>query len=198
MRKVVVTEKVTLDGVMQAPGRPGEDTRGGFSHGGWALPYHDAAKAAAMGGGVAQAGALLLGRRTYEDFHAVWPLRTDNPFTAFLNGVRKFDASWTLTEPLPWQNSTLLPGGAADAWPRSSGSRARIWPRSAAANRWPRCWAPPCGRAGAAHPPVGARLGTALVPRWSAARSLELDSCAATSTGVIIATYSQPITRRTC
>src|SRR5215471_1122071 len=59
IRKLVVTENVTLDGVMQAPGRPGEDTRGGFSHVGWALPYHDAAKAAAMGGGVAQARALL-------------------------------------------------------------------------------------------------------------------------------------------
>ena len=89
MRKLVVTENVMLDGVMQAPGRPGEDTHGGFSHVGWAVPYDDAAKAAAMGGGVAQAGALLLGRRTYEDFHAVWPRRTDNPFTAYLNGIQK-------------------------------------------------------------------------------------------------------------
>ena len=89
MRKVVVTENVTLDGVLQAPGRSGEDTRGGFSHGGWALPYDDAAKAEAMGRGMAQVGALLLGRRTYEDFHAVWPRRTDNPFTAYLNGIQK-------------------------------------------------------------------------------------------------------------
>jgi dihydrofolate reductase len=116
MRRVVVTANVTLDGVMQAPGRADEDVRGGFAYGGWALPYDDAVKAEAMGRGMAQAGAMLLGRRTYEDFCRVWPHRTDgNPFTTFLNSVQKFVASRTLTEPLPWQNSTLLPGDAADA-----------------------------------------------------------------------------------
>src|SRR5438445_4814622 len=60
-------------------------------------------------------GALLLGRRTYEDFYAVWPNRTDNPFTAVLNSTRKYVASTTLEEPLPWSNSTLLKGDAADA-----------------------------------------------------------------------------------
>jgi dihydrofolate reductase len=64
---------------------------------------------------MAQTGAMLLGRRTYEDFYRVWPHRTDNPFTEFLNGVQKYVASRTLTEPLAWQNSTLLPGDAADA-----------------------------------------------------------------------------------
>jgi dihydrofolate reductase len=116
MRRVVVTANVTLDGVMQAPGRADEDVRGGFAYGGWALPYDDAVKAEAMGRGMARAGAMLLGRRTYEDFYRVWPHRTDgNPFTGFLNSVQKFVASRTLTEPLPWQNSTLLQGDAADA-----------------------------------------------------------------------------------
>jgi dihydrofolate reductase len=115
MRRVVVTTSVTLDGVMQAPGRADEDVRGGFAHGGWALPYDDEVKAEAMGRGMAQTGAMLFGRRTYEDFYSVWPQRTGNPFTGFLNSVQKYVASRTLTEPLPWQNSTLLKGDAADA-----------------------------------------------------------------------------------
>jgi dihydrofolate reductase len=115
MRKIVVTSNVTLDGVTQAPGRPDEDVRGGFEHGGWALPYDDEIKAEAMGRGMAQTGAMLFGRRTYEDFFSVWPHRTDNPFTEFLNGVQKYVASTTLTGSLPWKNSTLLDGDAADA-----------------------------------------------------------------------------------
>jgi dihydrofolate reductase len=115
MSKVVVVNNVTLDGVMQAPGRPDEDTRDGFTHGGWALPYNDAVMGRAMGEGMATSGALLFGRRTYEDFYAVWPKRTDNPFTEVLNNAQKYVASTTLTEPLPWQNSTLLKGDVAEA-----------------------------------------------------------------------------------
>jgi dihydrofolate reductase len=115
MSKVVVTNNVTLDGVMQAPARPDEDTRGGFTHGGWALPYNDAVMGRAMAEGMAQGGSLLFGRRTYEDFYAVWPNRTDNPFTEILNNSQKYVASTTLREPLPWQNSTLLKGDVAEA-----------------------------------------------------------------------------------
>src|SRR5690242_7831639 len=74
MSRVVVTNNLTLDGVMQAPARPDEDRRGGFTHGGWALPYNDAVMGRVMGEGMAKGGALLLGRRTYEDFYAVWPV----------------------------------------------------------------------------------------------------------------------------
>jgi dihydrofolate reductase len=115
MRKVMVLNNVTLDGVMQAPGRPDEDRRGGFKHGGWALPYNDAVMGKVMAEGMAQGGSLLLGRRTYEDFFKVWPNRKDNPFTEVLNNVQKYVASRTLREPLPWQNSTLLKGDAANA-----------------------------------------------------------------------------------
>lgn len=110
--KCITVTNVTLDGVMQAPGRPDEDPRGGFAHGGWATPY-----AAMMQAGdtMARAGALLLGRRTYEDFYAVWPKRKDSPFSAILDNMRKYVASTTLTEPLPWMNSTLLKGDAAEA-----------------------------------------------------------------------------------
>ena len=115
MRKIVVTNNLTLDGVMQAPGRPDEDVRDGFDRGGWALRYNDPVMGRVMGEGMAQAGGLLLGRRTYEDFASVWPNRTDNPFTEVLDNTQKYVASTTLAEPLPWKNSTLLKGDAADA-----------------------------------------------------------------------------------
>jgi dihydrofolate reductase len=108
MRKIVVTNNLTLDGVMQAPGRPDEDTRGGFKHGGWAIPYNDAVKGKAMAEGMAEGGDLLFGRLTYEDFFKVWPGRTDNPFTEVLDNTQKYVVSSTLKEPLPWKNSTLL------------------------------------------------------------------------------------------
>jgi dihydrofolate reductase len=100
---------------MQAPARPDEDTRGGFTHGGWAAPYTDAVMGQAMAEGMTTSGALLLVRRTYEDFFAVWPSSTDNPYTEVLNNAQKYVASTTLAEPLPWQNSTLLKGDAAEA-----------------------------------------------------------------------------------
>src|SRR5260370_6707497 len=112
MSKVVVFTNLRLDGYVQAPGRLDEDRRGGFEHGGWATPYAAMAQA---GNSMANTGALLLGRRTYEDFYAVWPNRTDNPYTAVLNNTQKYVASTTLEEPLPWSNSTLLKGDAAEA-----------------------------------------------------------------------------------
>ena len=115
MTRVVVFMNLTLDGVMQAPGRPDEDARGGFTHGGWAIPYADPVMGRVAAESMATTGALLLGRRTYEDFYAVWPNRKDNPFTEVLNNSRKYVASTTLTEPLPWKNSTLLKGDAAKA-----------------------------------------------------------------------------------
>jgi dihydrofolate reductase len=114
MGKVLAVTWLTLDGVMQAPARPDEDTRDGFSFGGWSEPYGDEVMASSVGPGASSGGSgdggLLLGRRTYEDFYAVWPKRTDNPFTERLNAARKYVASNTLAEPLPWQNSTLLTG----------------------------------------------------------------------------------------
>jgi dihydrofolate reductase len=115
MKKIVVFMNLTLDGVMQAPGRPDEDRRGGFEYGGWATPYADPGIGKAAGESMATTGALLFGRRTYEDFYSVWPNRTDNPFTAVLNNTQKYVASTTLKEPLPWMNSTLLKGDAVEA-----------------------------------------------------------------------------------
>jgi dihydrofolate reductase len=115
MRKIIVTTNMTLNGVTQAPGRSDEDLREGFTHGGWMLPYADDVQAAVMGRGMAGTDAMLFGRRTYEDFFSVWPHRTDNPFTPFLNRVQKYVASNTLSSPLPWENSTLLEPDVMDA-----------------------------------------------------------------------------------
>jgi dihydrofolate reductase len=116
MSEVVAFEYLTLDGVMQAPGRPDEDTRGGFEHGGWAHRYMDPVLEGMAAEGQARTGALLFGRRTYQDFLGFWPNQPQpNPFTEVLNRTRKYVASTTLAEPLPWENSTLLVGDAADA-----------------------------------------------------------------------------------
>src|SRR5215216_2481201 len=115
MSRAVVINNVTLDGVMRAPGRPDEDVRGGFEHGGWAMPYYDEVMGQVMGERMAEGGPLVLGRRAYEDFASFWPKQEDNPFTDVLNNVRKYVASRTLEEPLTSANSTLLDGGAAKA-----------------------------------------------------------------------------------
>lgn len=114
MSKIVVFNSVTLDGVMQAPGDQDEDRRDGFERGGWAVSYYDELIGKVAAEGMAQAGPLLLGRRTYEKFYSYWPHQTDgNPFTDVLNNSQKYVVSRTLTEPLPWQNSTLLTDATA-------------------------------------------------------------------------------------
>ncbi len=116
MGRITTFTNVTLDGVMQAPARPDEDTRGGFADGGWAVRYGDEVMAAFAAEGTAREGAMLFGRRTYEDFLAVWPNRPQpNPFTDVLNRSQKYVASRTLSEPLAWEHSTLLRGDAGDA-----------------------------------------------------------------------------------
>jgi dihydrofolate reductase len=114
MSRILVHVSLTLDGVMQAPGRPDEDVRDGFPFGGWAQPYADPEMGKSIGQGANRPAGMLFGRRTYMDFYSVWPNRTDgNPFTPALNNSQKFVVSNTLREPLPWQNSTLLSGDAA-------------------------------------------------------------------------------------
>lgn len=115
MRKLVVLENVTLDGVMQGPGGRDEDRRGGFEHGGWMAAYNDDVKMQVMGEGMARQTDMLFGRWTYEKFYNVWAGRTDNPFTGVFERSQKYVASRTLRGPLPWVNSTLLEGDATDA-----------------------------------------------------------------------------------
>jgi len=101
--------QVTLDGVMQGPGRPDEDTRDGFQHGGWAVPRGDEAMVVKMGERMGGDRAFLLGRRTYEDLLASWNAK-GGPFKEALNNARKYVASSNPATRLDWPNSTLLRG----------------------------------------------------------------------------------------
>jgi dihydrofolate reductase len=118
MRRLIVTEFMSLDGVTQAPGAADEDTSGGFKHGGWNLRYmaDQVAQKWALGG-IVEAGGFLLGRRTYEIFAAYWPNAPEEEqvIAEPLNTKPKYVASTTLDEPLGWQNATLLRGDVADA-----------------------------------------------------------------------------------
>jgi dihydrofolate reductase len=116
MRKLIVAEFITLDGVIQAPGGETEDTEGGFVHGGWTHPYwHDD-----IGGhffeAVSQADALLLGRKTWQIHGAAFdPLPAGDPFGDVMNGLHKYVVSTTLKDASAWKNSTLIKGNVAQA-----------------------------------------------------------------------------------
>jgi dihydrofolate reductase len=190
MSKVVVFTSVTLDGVMQAPGRPDEDRRGGFTHGGWAPPYNDPVMGQVMAKGMADSGPLLLGRRTYEDFYGFWPKQTDNPITEVLDNTLKYVASTTLAEPLPWRNSRLLDGDAAEAVARlkqqpgkdlvvlGSGELVQSLRRRDLVDEYQLL----------IHPLV-LGSGRRLFPDGGAFAALRLVDSVTTTTGVIIATY---------
>ena len=114
MRSIAVTMWVTLDGVVQGLGRPDEDTRGGFTHGGWGAPYNDEVMGREMAQGMSRPGEMLFGRRTWQDFITAWAGRTDgNPFTTQMNAATKYVVSTTLENADAWQNSVLLRGDAA-------------------------------------------------------------------------------------
>jgi dihydrofolate reductase len=186
MRKVIVFTNLTLDGVMQAPGGPDEDRRGGFEHGGWAAPYNAMAQPESL----PSIGALLLGRRTYENFYAVWPKRTDSPFSALLDNMPKYVVSTTLSEPLPWINSTLLKGDTSEAVAglkqesgtdlviMGSGELVQSLMQTRLIDEYVLLM----------HPLV-LGSGRRLFPEGGAAATLRLAGSKTTTTGVVIATY---------
>ncbi len=190
MARIVAFISVTLDGVMQAPGRPDEDTRGGFQHGGWAVPYADEDSARLATDGASDTGAMLLGRRTYEDLLEAWN-KQGGTFKDMLNNTLKYVASTTLSEPLPWPNSTLLKGDVAEEVARlreqpgkdilvlGSGELLRGLMRHGLVDQYMLL----------IHPLVlgtGQRLFDDGVPE----SGLRLEDSKTTSTGVIVATYS--------
>ena len=107
MARIVVSEFLSLDGVMQAPGGEEEDRSGGFEHGGWQGPYFDDAAGQAVDEAMATTDGLLLGRRTYDIFAGYWPTSTEE-YAERLNSLPKYVVSTTLEEPLAWQPSTLI------------------------------------------------------------------------------------------
>jgi dihydrofolate reductase len=115
MRSITATMFVTLDGVVQGLGRPDEDTRGGFIHGGWGPRYNDEVMGRELAKGMAKPGDMLFGRRTWQDFITAWGRATDgNPFTTHMNAATKYVVSRTLEDADAWQNSILLRGEAVD------------------------------------------------------------------------------------
>jgi dihydrofolate reductase len=117
MRKLIVNEWMTLDGVVQAPGAAGEDTTGGFEHGGWHLRYFDDVSRQWVVDNIAGAGGYLFGRRTFESLARYWPNASEEEqvIAQPLNTRPKYVASTTLVEPLAWENSTLLEGDVGEA-----------------------------------------------------------------------------------
>ncbi|MFC7309328.1 dihydrofolate reductase family protein [Streptomyces monticola] len=114
--RIVVSEFMSLDGVVQAPGGPDEDTDGGFAHGGWTHPFFDEeVVGGAFDAAIAGADALLFGRRTWQVMAAAWPERSGDPFSDKINSMPKYVVSDTLgDDKLTW-DTTLIPGGEAVA-----------------------------------------------------------------------------------
>ncbi|MFI9361139.1 dihydrofolate reductase family protein [Kitasatospora sp. NPDC053057] len=118
--RIVISEFVSLDGVVQAPGAPQEDTDGGFAHGGWSHPFFDPETIGPfINEAMSSADALLFGRRTWRTMAAAWPGRAGDPLADQMNSIKKYVVSDTLDEAdLTWTNSTLVPGTGAVEWVR--------------------------------------------------------------------------------
>jgi dihydrofolate reductase len=110
--RVVVSEFVSLDGVVQAPGGPQEDTSGGFRHGGWSIPFFDPETMGPVIGEIAERSeALLQGRRTYQVSSAAWPGRAGDPFADWINAAQKYVVSDSLSEgDLTWRPTEIIRG----------------------------------------------------------------------------------------
>ena len=112
--RIVVTEFISLDGVVQAPGGPDEDTDGGFANGGWSHPFFDDVVGGGFDEALSGADALLFGRRTWQSMAAAWPERAGDPFADRMNAIPKYVVSATLgDDELTWSNTTRIPGDEA-------------------------------------------------------------------------------------
>ncbi|MEA3019219.1 MAG: hypothetical protein QOI47_743 [Actinomycetota bacterium] len=191
--RIVITDFMSLDGVVQAPGGAEEDTDGGFGHGGWSMPFFDPeTMGAAISEAMDRTVALLFGRRTWQGMAAAWPDRAGDPYADRMNELPKYVASRTLSDAdLGWNNSRLLPAddaiGAVGELRASGSGDIQIW-----------------GSASLASQLVGHGLvdeyqlmiepiilggGKRLFPADGEARSLELVSTTTSKTGVLICTY---------
>lgn len=191
--RIVLSDFMSLDGVVQAPGGPGEDTEGGFAHGGWSMPYfHPETMGPAVTETMATTDALLFGRRTWQTMAAAWPDRAGDPFADRMNEIPKYVASRTLTpDDLTWPASHLLPAGDA------IGAIRRLRAQSGGAIQV-------MGSASLAAQLIDHDLvdeyrlmiepillggGKRVFPSDGRARALELVSVTTTGTGVLICTY---------
>ena len=191
--QIILSDFVSLDGVVQAPGGREEDTDGGFAHGGWSMPYFDMeAMGSALDQVMASTEALLFGRRTWQTMAAAWPGRAGDPFADRMNEIPKYVASRTLTrDDLTWSNSTLLPAddaiGAIRELRTRDGTGLQVMGSASLARQLIehdlvdeyRLMIEPILLGG----------GKRLFPNDRRARPLELVSAAPAGTGVLICTY---------
>ena len=192
---IILTDFISLDGVVQAPGGPEEDTDGGFAHGGWSAPYFDNdVMGPLIFESLERCDALLYGRKTWQGMAAAWPDRAGDPFADKMNSITKYVASRTLTpDDMTWSGSQLLPSddavGAIRDLRTQPGGAMQIW-----------------GSPSLAAQLVDADLvdeyilfieplllggGKRAFPETGNARPLQLVSATPASTGVIVATYKR-------
>ena len=184
---------MSLDGVVQAPGGPDEDTEGGFAHGGWSNPYFDPeVMGAAIGESMQTVEALLFGRRTWQVMAAAWPERAGDPFADQFNSIKKYVASRTLTDAdLTWNNSTLLSAENAIADIASlraqDGGDVMIWGSVSLVTSL--LAAGLIDELTLMIEPILLGGGKRIFPSDGAARPLELFKSVTASTGVLVCTY---------
>ena len=191
--QIILTDFMTLDGVVQAPGGPEEDTDHGFAHGGWSHPYFDPeTMGSAYDEVMKRSDALLFGRRTWQGMAAAWPERAGDPFADLMNEIPKYVASRTLSEDdLTWSGSTLLSAddaiGAVRELRERDGQGLQVMGSASFATQL------------VEHDlvdeyvlmiePILLGGGKRIFPEDSQARPLELVSTTTASTGVLICTY---------
>jgi dihydrofolate reductase len=191
--RVILSDFMSLDGVVQAPGGPEEDTDGGFAHGGWSMPYFDdETMGSTIDEGMASTEALLFGRRTWERMAAAWPERAGDPFADRMNEIPKYVASRRLSQDdLTWSGSTLLPPddaiGAVRDLRTKDGGDLQVWGSASLAAQLVQ------------HDlvdeyrlmiePVLLGGGKRVFPEDGHARPLELVSTTTARTGVLVCTY---------
>jgi dihydrofolate reductase len=190
--RVVVNEFMSLDGVVQAPGGPEEDTEGGFAHGGWSHPYFDPeVMGPLIADGMEGAEALLFGRRTWEGMAAAWPERAGDPYADQMNAIGKYVASRTLTDADMTWNTTLLPGDRAvdeiAALRAREGGDLVLWGSASLATSL--VAAGLVDQLNLMIEPILLGGGKRIFPADGAARPLELVQSVPTATGVIVCTY---------
>jgi dihydrofolate reductase len=190
--RVVVNEFMSLDGVVQAPGGPEEDTEGGFAHGGWSMRYFDPeVMGPAISEGMSTAGALLFGRRTWQGMAAAWPERAGDPYADQMNAINKYVASRTLTQDdLTWNTALLSPenavadiaklraqdGGDLVMWGSASLVRALLAEGLV-------------DELNLMIEPILLGGGKRIFPEDGVARPMQLVNCVTTGTGVLVCTY---------
>ena len=191
--RVVVMAFMSLDGVVQAPGGPEEDTDGGFAHGGWSHPYFDPeVMGPIIAGGMDNTAALLFGRRTWQAMAGAWPDRAGDPYADQMNAIKKYVASRTLTDAdMTWNNSSLLSAndavGDVASLREQVGGDLLIWGSGS--------FVMALLQAGLVDElfcmiePILLGGGKRLFPTDGVARPMTLVSSVTTSTGVLVCTY---------